>query len=78
MIAHNNINVGGDFIAAGWSALGPDSVPVAVQHWRRKVFYYMTAMYGLDHVYTRFSENCVRQGEKKEKEKCLKLTYLNE
>ena len=58
-----------DLIAAGWRALGPDSGPVAVQHWRRRVFDYMTAVYGPDHVYTRHFENCVRQGEKKEKEK---------
>ncbi len=58
-----------DLIAAGWHALGPDSGPVALQHWRRKVFDHMTEVYGSDHVYTRHFKNCVRQGEKKEKEK---------
>ena len=58
-----------DLIAAGWRPLGPDFGPVAIQHWRRRVFDYMTAVYGRHHVYTRHFENCVRQGEKKEKEK---------
>jgi len=57
-----------DLIAAGWLALGPDSGPVAVQHWLRKVFDYMTAVYGADHVYTRHFDNCVRQSEKERKE----------
>jgi hypothetical protein len=56
-------------IAAGWRALGPGSAPVAVQHWTRRVFDYMTVVYGSDHVYTRHFGNCVRQNEKKEKEK---------
>ncbi len=58
-----------DLIAADRRELGPDFGPVALQHWRREVFDYMTAVHGSDHVYTTFSENCVRQGEKKEKEK---------
>jgi hypothetical protein len=58
-----------DLIAAGWRALRPDSGPVAVQHWRRRAFDYMTTVYGPDHVYTRHFENCVRHGEKEEKEK---------
>jgi hypothetical protein len=35
-----------DLIAAGWHPLGPDFGPVAIQHWRRSVFDYMTARYG--------------------------------
>jgi hypothetical protein len=67
-----------DLIAAGWRALGPGSGPVAVQQWRRRVFDYMTAVYGADHVYTRHFQNCVRQGEKNGKETSWKLKYLRE
>jgi hypothetical protein len=35
-----------DLIAAGRYALGPDSGPMALQHWNRKVFDYMTAVHG--------------------------------
>ena len=35
-----------DLIAAGLRPLGLDFGPVALQHWRRKVFDYMTAVYG--------------------------------
>jgi hypothetical protein len=66
MLIERRIN---DLIAAGWRALGPDSGPVAAQHWRRNVFDYMTAVYGSGHVYTIHFQNCVRQGEEKEQEK---------
>jgi hypothetical protein len=35
-----------DLIAPGWRPLSPDFVPVAIQHGRRKVFDYMTAVCG--------------------------------
>ncbi len=35
-----------DLVAAGRHALGPHSNPMALQHWSRKVFDYMTAMHG--------------------------------
>jgi hypothetical protein len=35
-----------DLIAVGRHALGPHSGPMALQHWSRKVFDYMTAVHG--------------------------------
>ncbi|MGB6063428.1 MAG: hypothetical protein WBG50_01380 [Desulfomonilaceae bacterium] len=35
-----------DFIEAGLRPLGLGFGPVALQHWRRKFFAYMTAVYG--------------------------------
>ena len=57
-----------DLIAAGWRARGPDSGAVAVQHWSRKVFDCMTAVHGRITFTPDISNNCARQGEKKEKE----------
>jgi len=56
-----------EVIDSGWRALEPDADPVALQQWRRKVFDYMAAAYGPDHMYTRHFENCLCQGEKKVK-----------
>jgi hypothetical protein len=53
-----------DVIEAGWGVRESDFDPVAFQHWTRRAFDSLTAVVGLDHVYTRQFENFVRQGGK--------------
>ncbi|MHB8203521.1 MAG: hypothetical protein ACYDHG_07410 [Desulfomonilaceae bacterium] len=57
-----------NLIAAGWYVLDSDFDPAAFQHWRVQVFHCIDAMLGSDHVTTRHFRNCVRQGEKRERE----------
>ncbi len=53
-----------ELIKAGWGVLDSDFDPVAFQHWRRKAFECLTAMFGPDHIYTKYFEHFVEQGDK--------------
>jgi len=57
-----------DLIEAGLRPLGFDFGPVALQYWRRRVFDYMTALYGRI-TFTPDIPKIELAGEKKEKEK---------
>ncbi len=57
-----------DLIEAGLRPLGFDFGPVALQYWRRRVFDYMTALYGRI-TFTPDISKIAFAGEKKEKEK---------
>ncbi len=49
---------------AGWGVMDSDFDPVAFQNWRLKAFECLTAMSGPDHVYTKYFERFVKQGQK--------------
>jgi hypothetical protein len=51
-------------IKAGWNVLETDFDPVAFQHWRLKAFECLAAMFGPDHVYTKYFEHFVEQGDR--------------
>jgi hypothetical protein len=53
-----------ELIKAGWGVVESDFDPVAFKHWRLKAFECLNAMFGSDHVYTKYFEHFVRQGEK--------------
>ncbi len=53
-----------ELIKAGWEVIESDFDPVAFQHWRLKAFECLTAMFGSDHVYTKYFEHFVRQGDR--------------
>ena len=53
-----------ELIKAGWGVVGSDFDPVAFQHWRRKAFECLTAMFGPDHIYTKYFEHFVQQGDR--------------
>ncbi len=53
-----------ELIRAGWSVFEADFDPVAFQHWRRSAFECLTAMFGPDHIYTKYFEHFVQQGDK--------------
>jgi hypothetical protein len=55
-----------DLIEAGWGVLDSDFDPVAFHRWRRRAFDCLTAVVGLNHVYTRHFQNFVGQSGKKE------------
>ena len=58
-----------DLIAAGRHALGPHSGPMALSTLEPRGLRLHDSDAWSAHVYTTDFENCVRQGEKKEKEK---------
>lgn len=51
-------------IKAGWNVLESDFDPVAFQHWRLKAFECLAAMFGPDHVYTKYFEHFVEKGNR--------------
>ena len=50
-----------DLIKAGWEVVDSDFDAVAFQHWRVKAFECLNAMFGSDHVYTKYFQNFVQQ-----------------
>lgn len=55
-----------DLIKAGWGVLESDFDPDAFQHWRQKAFECLNAMFGPDHIYTKYFEHFVQQGGRKD------------
>ena len=53
-----------ELIKAGWGVLESDFDPVAFQHWRRKAFDCLNTMFGPDHIYTKYFEHFVQQGDR--------------
>ena len=53
-----------ELIKAGWEVLDSDFDPAAFQHWRLKAYECLNAMFGSDHVYTKYFEHFVRQGDR--------------
>jgi len=53
-----------ELIKAGWGVVHSDFDPVAFQNWRLKVFECLNAMFGSDHVYTKYFEYFVQQGDR--------------
>ncbi len=53
-----------ELIKAGWGVVDSDFDPVAFQHWRLKAFECLTAMFGPDHVYTKYFEQFVQREER--------------
>ncbi len=51
-----------ELIEAGWRVVDTDFDPEAFKHWRLKVFECLTAMFGPDHVYTKYFEHFIEQG----------------
>ena len=49
-----------ELIKAGWEVVDSDFDPVAFQRWRLKAFECLNAMFGSDHVYTKYFEHFVR------------------
>jgi hypothetical protein len=54
-----------DLIKAGWAVLESDFDPDAFKSWRQKAFECLNAMFGPDHIYTRYFEHFIQQGGKK-------------
>ncbi len=50
-----------DLIKAGWEVVDSDFDAVAFQNWRVKAFECLNAMFGSDHVYTKYFQNFVQQ-----------------
>ncbi|HTY24482.1 MAG TPA: hypothetical protein VMC85_15200 [Desulfomonilaceae bacterium] len=53
-----------ELIKAGWGVVDSDFDPVAFQHWRLRAFECLTAMFGRDHVYTKYFEHFVQKGDR--------------
>jgi hypothetical protein len=52
-----------ELIKAGWGVVDSDFDPAAFQHWRLKAFECLIDMFGPDHVYTKYFEQFVKQGD---------------
>jgi hypothetical protein len=50
-----------ELIKAGWEVVDSDFDAVAFQHWRVKAFECLNAMFGSEHVYTKYFQNFVQQ-----------------
>ena len=50
-----------ELIKAGWEVVDSDFDPVAFQHWRAKAFECINAMFGSDHVYTKYFQRFVQE-----------------
>ena len=61
MKADNQID---ELIMAGWKVVDSDFDPAAFDHWRLKAFLCLTAMFGPDHVYTKYLENYVKESHR--------------
>ena len=53
-----------ELIKAGWRVVESDFDPGAFQHWRLHAFECLNAMFGPDHVYTKYFEQFVKQEDK--------------
>ncbi len=53
-----------ELIKAGWGVVESDFDPIAFQNWRLKAFECLRAMFGSDHVYTKYFEHFVQQGDR--------------
>jgi hypothetical protein len=53
-----------ELIKAGWEVIDSDFDPHAFQHWRLKAFECLAAMFGPDHIYTKYFEQFVEQGDR--------------
>ena len=53
-----------ELIKAAWEVLESDFDPIAFQNWRLKAFDYLRATFGPDHVYTKYFEHFVEQGDR--------------
>jgi hypothetical protein len=53
-----------ELIKAGWGVLESDFDPIAFQNWRVKAFECLRAMFGPDHVYTKYFQHFVEQGDR--------------
>ena len=53
-----------ELIKAGWGVLESDFDPNAFQNWRVKAFECLRAMFGPDHVYTKYFQHFVEQGDR--------------
>jgi len=53
-----------ELIKAGWGVVDSDFDQEAFKHWRLKAFECLNAMFGPDHVYTKYFEQFVKQGDK--------------
>jgi hypothetical protein len=54
-----------ELIRAGWGVVESDFDPDAFQNWRQKAFECLNAMFGPDHIYTKYFEHFVQQGGRK-------------
>jgi hypothetical protein len=53
-----------ELIKAGWRVVDSDFDPIAFQYWRLKAFECLTAMFGSDHVYTKYFAHFVQRGDR--------------
>ena len=53
-----------ELIKAGWGVVESDFDPAAFQNWRRKAFECLNAMFGPDHIYTKYFEHFVQQSDR--------------
>jgi len=53
-----------ELIKAGWRVVESDFDIVSFQNWRLQAFECLNAMFGPDHVYTKYFEQFVKQGDK--------------
>ena len=53
-----------ELIKAGWGVVESDFDPIAFQNWRLKAFECLNAMFGPDHVYTKYFQHFVEQGDR--------------
>ena len=53
-----------ELIKAGWGVVDSDFDPEAFKHWRLKAFECLTAMFGPDHIYTKYFEHFVKQSDR--------------
>ncbi len=54
-----------ELIKAGWEVLESDFDPAAFQRWRVKAYKCLSAMFGPNHIYTKYFESFVEQGDTK-------------
>jgi hypothetical protein len=54
-----------ELIKAGWDVLESDFDPAAFQRWRTKAYECLSAMFGPDHIYTKYFEHFVENGGKR-------------
>ncbi len=53
-----------DLIKAGWGVVESDFDLVSFQHWRLQAFECLAAMFGPDHVYTKYFEHFVKESDR--------------
>ncbi len=52
-----------ELIKAAWGVVDSDFDPIAFQYWRLKAFECLTAMFGPDHVYTKYFQQFAQQSD---------------